>query len=341
MMKSLQITTTLMVLFTVGCTQPGETTGIGAAAGGALGAGLGAIIGSQTGAAGSGLALGAVAGSAGGALIGNAFQAQQEAIRSQDEAIERQERMVRAQRSEIDELRKMNQDPPQRRASSNSSSQHRPKIAVPSQQTARRTPQFENSHSQKETPPRFDDKKIDTNDLRRPASTTESEVLDRATEEAPRAKLKDSAVAEEAQILERDLTDPTSRDVPIVKGVETLGEYEENRNLSGKDTEERTARNSAREKSNLGSSSCQQAQEELSQSGASTESSEKLYHLRRALRLCPENPSFHHELGKVYLTLKRPADAEYEFKQALSVDPSFKPAQRSLNQLNTSTTPKF
>lgn len=159
-------------------------------------------------------------------------------------------------------------------------------------------------------------------------------------EEAPRAKLRDAA-SDETQIVERDLTDPSSRDVPIVKEVETLGEYEENRNLSGNSPEERTARNTLRENSKLGTSSCQQAQEELSQSGASSESSEKLYHLRRALRLCPENPAFHHELGKVYLTLKRPADAEYEFKQALSVDPSFKPAQRSLNDLNSSATSKF
>ena len=38
----------------LGCTQPGETTGVAAATGGVIGAGLGAIVGNQTGDAGSG-----------------------------------------------------------------------------------------------------------------------------------------------------------------------------------------------------------------------------------------------------------------------------------------------
>lgn len=340
-MKALRLTAPLFLFVTVGCTQPGETTGLGAAAGGALGAGLGAIIGSQSGAAGSGLALGAVAGSAGGALIGNAFQAQQEAIRTQDEAIERQERMVRAQRSEIEELRKMNQDTPSRRAvpssvAASSVSQNRSKISVPSQQAARRVPQIANSQPQRASAP-----VIDTEDLRRPAAKAEMETIRKIEEEAPRAKLREPS-RDETRIVERDLTDPSFRDVPIVKDVETLGEFEENRNSSktlGDD--DSIGRGSSTDEKKLSASSCQQAKDEMSQSSASSESSEKLYHLRRALRLCPENPAFHHELGKVYLMLKRPADAEYEFKQALSVDPSYKPAQRSLNDLDSSGSPKF
>ena len=108
-------THTLLLAFTAlvagtGCTKPKQTTAVSAAAGGAIGAGLGAIVGNQTGNAGSGVAIGAVAGAATGALIGNALQAQQEKLDSQKESIQRQDQAIRAQRSEIEELRRMQSD---------------------------------------------------------------------------------------------------------------------------------------------------------------------------------------------------------------------------------------
>ena len=102
-----------MVIFCVSlvaCTEPGQMTGIGAATGGVVGAGLGAIVGNQTGNAGSGLAIGAVAGAGAGAAVGNVLEAQDQAIRQQDEAIERQEQVIRAQRGELDQLRRLSQD---------------------------------------------------------------------------------------------------------------------------------------------------------------------------------------------------------------------------------------
>ena len=334
-----------------GCTQPGETTGIGAAAGGAIGAGLGAIIGSQTGAAGSGLAIGAVAGSAGGAFLGNAMQAQQEALRSQDEAIERQERMVRAQQSEIEELRRMNQDTPTRRPTtgslSNKSASAKSKNSVTSQPTARRSPPSPEQLPER----RVSADEITTSDLTAPVVRN-----NQMEEDTSRARLREMGDlvpgknANPSQVMERDLTDPAVREVPILKEASTLGEYENHRrNPSGRGngntrnnaedsvTSDSVSRNSASSDKTYGSSSCQQAEDERRQASASSDSSEKLYHLRRALRLCPENPAFHHELGKVYVTLKRPSDAEYEFKQALSVDPSYKPAQRSLTEIGANS----
>lgn len=94
----------------LGCTEPGETTTVGAATGGVLGAGLGAIIGSQTGSAGGGLVLGALAGSAAGGAVGNVLEGQEKTLRTQDEAIERHERTIQAQRAELEELRRINQE---------------------------------------------------------------------------------------------------------------------------------------------------------------------------------------------------------------------------------------
>jgi hypothetical protein len=280
------------------CTQPGETTGIGAAAGGALGAGLGAIIGSQSGSAGSGLAIGAVAGSASGALIGNAFQAQQEAIRTQDEALERQERMVQAQKTELDELRRLKSDTEPRRVSRSTSrtstSPQPPKVARDSVREATRS--------------------VDP------------------LEPAPRAKMRDEAATVESDLvapLEREAPEPPATSpAPSPKKSPTLGDFEE-------------SATTARLPSRPTSSSCSQADEEQMLATNSPDVSEKLFHLRRALRLCPNSAVAHHELGKVYLTLKRPADAEYEFKQALAVDPEFKAAAKSLNQLQSSSSTRF
>jgi uncharacterized protein YcfJ len=104
------ILTLSAALAVTGCTKPKQTTAVSAAAGGAIGAGLGAIVGNQTGNAGSGIAIGAVAGAATGALIGNALQAQHEKLDSQKESIQRQDQAIRAQRSEIEELRRMQSD---------------------------------------------------------------------------------------------------------------------------------------------------------------------------------------------------------------------------------------
>jgi Flp pilus assembly protein TadD len=64
-----------------------------------------------------------------------------------------------------------------------------------------------------------------------------------------------------------------------------------------------------------------------------SDNSDKLFHLRRALRLCPNSAPLHHELGKVYASMQRTKDAEGEFQQALSIDPSFSAAKKELGAL--------
>ena len=78
---------------------------------------------------------------------------------------------------------------------------------------------------------------------------------------------------------------------------------------------------------------CDQSSKERAAATAASENSDKLYHLRRALRLCPQSAETHYELGKTYLAMDRAVDATYEFKQALTTDPSFKPAQKELDNL--------
>ena len=79
---------------------------------------------------------------------------------------------------------------------------------------------------------------------------------------------------------------------------------------------------------------CSEGKEARDAAAAASDDSDKLFHLRKALRLCPHSAETHYELGKAYLSMSRAADANYEFKQALSIDPSFKPAQESLKELD-------
>ena len=78
---------------------------------------------------------------------------------------------------------------------------------------------------------------------------------------------------------------------------------------------------------------CKEALEERDLAVAASDNSDKLFHLRRALRLCPDSAPLHHELGKVYAAMERPKDAEDEYKQALSADPNFTASKNALSSM--------
>jgi tetratricopeptide (TPR) repeat protein len=81
------------------------------------------------------------------------------------------------------------------------------------------------------------------------------------------------------------------------------------------------------------SEECQRAEEEVTKAGASKEVADKLFHYRRALRLCPGNAEYHLGLGNVYKSLNRTADAEFEYREALRINPSMTVARESLDKL--------
>jgi len=79
---------------------------------------------------------------------------------------------------------------------------------------------------------------------------------------------------------------------------------------------------------------CKNAEIEANKSAQATEVPDKLFHLRRALRLCPSDPQYHYGLGKVYSTVGRTDDAKYEFQEALKVDPKFAPALKEIGTVS-------
>ncbi len=249
-----------------------NTTNVAAATGGVIGAGLGAIVGNQTGDAGTGLLVGAVAGTAAGAAVGSALEGQEEAIRTQDEAIERQEINLRAQRAEIEELRRINQDS----GSFRSSAYDAPKAAY------KRYPYTPRSTSK--------------NDTKRVGTAHRSGVVEKT-------------------ISTTDSKPVTDKSVPLNKpNLAEVNKY--------------AAANSA-----VSGTECKEGLAEAGKANAAVESADKLFHLRRALRLCPDNAYFHNSLGEVYLSLNRLSDAEFEFREAVRLDSNFTIARNNLDAL--------
>lgn len=318
----------------VACTDPGETTTVAAATGGALGAGLGAIIGSQTGSAGGGLVLGALAGAAAGGAVGNVLEGQENTIRTQDEAIERHERTIQAQRAELEELRRINQEQP-----SLQSALHSPPPAyvphasfgrtttVPTVPDNRNVRAYERpSQAAMATQPVFPENAAPSaSDQTGSDAVHESTLVDHTADyrlnqdvesnlAAPAAKKQ--AMQPFSSEVKSAATD-AQRTAPVGASMGAMN--------AGRVNEARPA--------NLSSAECVQAEGEISKASASSELADKLFHYRRALRLCPDNPSYHNGLGEIYLSLNRRNDAEFEFREALNLNPEFQPATNNLNSL--------
>jgi len=299
-----------------GCTKPKQTTAVGSAAGGAIGAGLGAIVGNQTGNAGSGVAIGAVAGAATGALIGNALQAQEEKSASQRETLKRQDQAMRAQRSEIEELRRMQSDTgysSTRTQNVNAYLVEQKRLQLQKRGPAPRGQVSETRYS----PP--------------PLAMKSSEPLARyESKPAPLPiepkKVKASAPVGKG-IEEKDLASEASTTATSIKS--------EPKSDTVPVAEETTAKVAAPVQAKGG---CEEGKEAREAAASASDNSDKLFHLRKALRLCPNSAETHYDLGKAYLGMDRAADANYEFKQALSIDPSYKAAQESLKELDQGKT---
>lgn len=143
--------------------------------------------------------------------------------------------------------------------------------------------------------------------------------------------VKPSNVSPNAPSTETEKTNTIKRELPSSNISESDLTVENN--ASPKSTARITAPVQPETKLQPESKECKEALEERDLAADATDNSDKLFHLRRALRLCPQSAPLHHELGKVYASMQRTRDAEDEFKEALSLDPNFSAAKRELSSL--------
>jgi osmotically inducible lipoprotein OsmB len=324
------------------CTEPGETTGVAAATGGVIGAGLGAIVGSQTGSAGAGLVIGAAAGSASGALIGNALEAQEQGIRAQDEAIERQERTIAAQRVELEELRRMNQDSPKARLKSNLEYN-----ADIDRQSANNRAINDRSVKDKivnDKPvaiSRNMQKSPQERDLTVPTVKTSKSLVESKNIESKSGSYSESLYGSYSG--RNDFRSDKLHNSGAKTKVEDIRESDEvgAETVEPQRIEEAEINDVAENKANRSvknsnvSTECRQAQDEVNKAKSSNEAADRLFHYRRAIRLCPTDADLHNGLGEVYVKLKRQDDARFEFKEALTINSEHELAKKNLESLTT------
>jgi len=361
----------IVVLFSsTSCTQPGETTAVGAATGGAMGAGVGALVGNQAGSAAGGLLVGAVAGASTGAMIGNVLEGQEHEGYRRDEAIERQEQMLRAQRGQIEELRRLSQDSVQYRGGSVASGNR----AVQSGQRSGATSitgSSQSAVSRGVTPapiPPVAPGAVSPGTVSPGAVASRSQTAPRTTssgfsertivsEPAPPQRLGDTAPSPRASASPTAIAPPSAPTEALPTAPSFVEVPAEQPSRSAASERSTTPTVGAGDASNFGdresaiagstasaevfavrrpsSPECEEAREEFRQGSALQENSDKLFHFRRALRLCPEDPTIQNAMGELYVSLGRIDDAQYQFQEALRIEPTYQTARQNLANLSS------
>jgi hypothetical protein len=357
----------VVAVASTGCVKPRKTTAIGSGVGGVVGAGLGAIIGNQSGNAGSGLAIGAGTGAAVGALVGNALQAEQERNTAQDEAIKRQEQVIKAQRNEINELRTIRgddsyalnsstpSDTPRYRFRGTTTDPESPEVARQRARLRQRGPNPSGSSESYSYPAISKttlSPKAEKPQVAKYSAPPKEKLPDAATDairsgqeskqksrqlarydigsESTEKVAPKIAAAPASDVMNKPVTTSDILTDSSKKNPTTLHESDLATQASAP---ENTAKVAAIPVANTQSKECKAALAERDLAVEASDNSDKLFHLRRALRLCPNSAPLHHELGKVYASMQRTKDAEGEFQQALSIDPSFSAAKKELGSL--------
>lgn len=310
------------------CTQPGEKTAIGAATGGAIGAGLGAIVGNQAGSTGGGLAIGAVAGASTGAYIANAMEAQDKGIREQDEAIERQEQTIKAQRAQIEELRRGTDSKFATGDKFASSGSFATKgidtsKAAPGDLYLSPTGGSPSGYSAVTARSKYEPQGAISGSSPRASSNLNDTAISPVVEEksikpaleAPSLSEAPVVDSEPKPLLETDLVTSAPAAEPVIAAAN---------NSEGISNSELKPLNSepAALSQNSNSQECKDSDAEVKKADQATDAGDKLFHYRRALRLCPRDSKIHAAIGDLYLTLGRKDDAVFEYEEGLKVDPS-------------------
>lgn len=297
------------------------TTGVGAVGGAVVGAGLGLLVGSATGNAGEGFLVGSLAGATTGGLIGRGFENHERALLEQDEVLRRQEESIHQQQREIEELKRGSSD------------------GVGPQRTGRKAWSLSRSDAPGADLPSSKQVAPDEVDL---GSGVDYEVNSRVPEmKLPAARVSKMTVEDSREPISHGRASKTSADSAGSKErARLLDSLAEDLPPARKNIEQEEASkaDSMVLDSPSGSfapndSDCKSAKAEADRASSTDSDADKLFYLRRAIRLCPKQIGYHMEIAKVYLNIGRVEDAEYEFRQVLEIEPGNAEAKKQLSSL--------
>lgn len=303
-----------------------STTGMATATGAAVGTGLGAIVGSQAGSAGGGMAIGALAGAATGAAIGMQFERQEREIEHDRLKLERQEELLKANSARLEDYK---------RGADARGSLSSPAVNTPAgYRGSKRAVPYSSSEPEKSQ--RVEPKLVP---ITTPAKVvaTERKRVEPALEVVEEKKLGEDLLAEApAKIVQ---TRPSST-LPPPAGVEeplkVPAGVEKSARVEAPAVVENTVARTTTPPPPLNDADCTKASQEFSRAKSSVSDADRLFYLRRALRLCPSNAAYHVEVGKIYNRLGRTEDADHEFRQALDLEPNNTDAKKELAKLSES-----
>lgn len=355
------------------CGHKVRTTNVATTTGGALGAAIGAMVGNQTGSTAGGFILGGAAGAGAGHAIGKTLEGQENQIANQREEIARQNQMLAAQQAELDELKRLSSDGISyknnvgrrnllRRSSVTEgyqsgalAKQIKRNIDIEERglnlnrntnEPRRNRVQVANNYENKMNLPAYQERSINpVNQIKRKNPVIQPKIAQAVDEKqiVTNQDLTNSNIASKKVESEVIYNLKSNSKKVNRKGSVVVSDLESDYSSS--------ARGSLKVKPKVGndkneikrkvilmdeaevSNECKEAKKEYDSALKADEVSDKLYHYRRALRLCPNHAGYHTGLGKIYLSLNRYEDARYEFKEALKIDPDFNPAKEQLTSM--------
>lgn len=339
----------LCVLLLTSCAPAQKGTQIGAGTGALVGGGLGAVVGHQTGNAGEGFVVGALAGAAAGTIIGNKFDEHQATLDAQRVEIERVKSESHASADELRLMRKQQNAGTSSKGVTDAYKKARPvsaergrygwessKVAESPRSNSTKTTKPKSSYSSKKNSqknssykPRKDvahheSKRVETS---RPKPKQEVEVVPQIMPqvplppriEQPVAKVETPASpADLAPALPAEPSAPVELDNNPPTAIDPFADFDDNQNSANRlDKGSGTTDGQPLGAYKWGGSKeCAQAGAEAQKGTSAADSADKLYHFRRAIRLCPGKADFHKLLADTYTSMGRKLDAEFEMGEA-------------------------
>ena len=329
------------------------TTGVGAATGAVVGGVLGAVVTSGSGDIGMGLVIGSVAGAAAGGAVGRAMEVDEEKTNEeQQQALRRQKSTMAKTRDNTQEAKRQPLDHPKviKTTASESLAKPKPRSSelgkeVGSDEVVRSERRVHLDQAEPRTPVQAEKPKVTREVLEPPPSPTPAPAVAKVTappKVEPAKAIKGSSFTEANVDLDQSAAESSSgvvSDLPPAK--KTGGEQQKSVEKQEKSavlppaTVEKSAavQEASPAKRTTPPAECERAEEEANRARTSTSEADRLFYLRRALRLCPKDANLHVELSRVFESIGRKDDAIYELKQAQQLDPQHPDVRQRLDVL--------